>query len=445
MSSLEFASVDDYERFLSATIEAWTPEQRAALAAAMAERWLHAYDAFATAEHWGDPARLRSTVDAVWTCAAGRPRDAANLARHRRGLHDVTPHMDDFDAPEALAVTAIVSYALECVERSGSTTSAVWAMLSGFEAVSPDCLSSPDENPGFWKKASVRKELAKQLNLVQRVATTPRFDRETIDALRRAAIARDLIGEVRPRKKEAVPAGATNQALFEQYRQVLERDIQSTSTSAVVPGSSGPAVVGVLLAAWLGRYGRRKQIIEGEYGKFADTCAQRALVEWQKAQDAAEEEMPTWSPEVRDWLDVCFTSPHNRLGVRAVDEPHSHGPSIRRLWLAAKRRGESDDQVWSSIIEWSRHRPSAWAIEDRRKKKKGFVDAPALGERLARQVTWNATGDVYYPWAADVDGVRWQVGLNDFPDDYMYGLLVGGEAIGKFNDWPASWQRSPTP
>jgi hypothetical protein len=35
----------------------------------------------------------------------------------------------------------------------------------------------------------------------------------------------------------------------------------------------------------------------------------------------------------------------------------------------------------------------------------------------------------------------WRVGLNDFPDDLMYTLIVNDQIIGKFHDWPEHWNR----
>jgi hypothetical protein len=81
----DIKSIDDYESLLSTIIAAWSPERRAALAAAMAERWLPTYTAFSQAQQWGDPASLRHTLDTIWMCSwpcaragrAGAPGRAA--------------------------------------------------------------------------------------------------------------------------------------------------------------------------------------------------------------------------------------------------------------------------------------------------------------------------------------------------------------------------------
>jgi hypothetical protein len=66
---------------------------------------------------------------------------------------------------------------------------------------------------------------------------------------------------------------------------------------------------------------------------------------------------------------------------------------------------------------------------------------PALGECLARHVTWVDTGDPFYPWTADVEGARWRLRINDFPEEALYTLFIGDTAIGDLDDWPAAWHR----
>ncbi|HEX6895320.1 MAG TPA: DUF416 family protein, partial [Bryobacteraceae bacterium] len=102
MAQPELKSLDDYELYLTEKMTAWSPKQRIALAAAIAERWLPAYDSFSAEENWGDPASLRRSLDAVWNHVQGREMSGRDIARHTQQIEDVTPHMDDFDAEEAL-------------------------------------------------------------------------------------------------------------------------------------------------------------------------------------------------------------------------------------------------------------------------------------------------------------------------------------------------------
>ncbi|MGA9398480.1 MAG: hypothetical protein WBV22_09510, partial [Anaerolineaceae bacterium] len=86
------------------------------------------------------------------------------------------------------------------------------------------------------------------------------------------------------------------------------------------------------------------------------------------------------------------------------------------------------------------HRPDAWREADERKKKGRLVE-DSLGQRLNHKVSWSGTHDTANPWKADVDGESWLVGINDFPDDYLYTLYVNNSQVGKFHDWPETWVR----
>jgi uncharacterized protein YjaG (DUF416 family) len=444
MPSPALNSIDDYEHFLWATIEAWSPEQRLALAAAMAERWLPVYEAFSAEEEWGDPPSLRRMLDAVWDHLRGPTLAPNDLARYRQQLHDSTPHMDDFDAYEALVACGILADALQCCATAENGAFVVRAALAGFETVEPDWPLDPEIQPRVWKQVAVRKELKKQFKLLEHIGAIARFDDETIKALRRRLTTPQLIGEV-PARPDSTPgpASLTNQVAFEQYRRMVDSDLKSRAAGQ--PDLHGdPYILAIMLfAEWAARYTRRLDTIAGNYGQLADVQAQQALLARQRAHDAAETLLPDWDPTMRSVIDMCLqnNSAMGRLDAGSLEQPHGYGPSLRRLWAQAKRLGQPDLDAWQHILAWARHRPSAWEVEDRRKKQGLAYATPALGQHLARELAWTATGDVDHPWAARVDGVPWRVRLNDFPDDFMYSLVIDDAEVAGFHDWPETWQR----
>src|SRR5687768_17155508 len=124
-------SIDDYESYLTAVLAGWSPRQRLAFTAGMAERWLPVYAAFSAAEQWGDAEGLRRSLAAVWAHLAGRPLGAADRTRHQQLLRDSTPHMDDFDALEALIACDLLRAALEACGTTDNTQHALGAALAG--------------------------------------------------------------------------------------------------------------------------------------------------------------------------------------------------------------------------------------------------------------------------------------------------------------------------
>ena len=57
--------------------------------------------------------------------------------------------------------------------------------------------------------------------------------------------------------------------------------------------------------------------------------------------------------------------------------------------------------------------------------------------QLRRTVVWR-TGPAspQKMFVATVDGARWTVRLNDFPDEPLYTLMIDGAVILHFDDWP---------
>ena len=441
MPNVEFNGLDDYEGFIRATIAPWSPARRIVLAAAMAERWLPAYETFSTSEDWGDLAILRRSLDAVWNTLGGRASSAVEWSHLSNQVQDVTPHMDDFDANEALCACVIVQYAIDCCTTEGNQSPTLMAVLSGLEAVQSDLLIDDRAPSRFWKRAAIRKELNKQLRLIEQVNTLVDLE-DAPRALRSFLADPEMVGELRPRRKpQGASAGLANQVAFEQYRRMVQADIKGAARG-LDPRKNPDLATAVYLSAWLGRYHRRKETISGGYGVLADQIASKLLVAKNRARDLAEKDLPTWESSARWKIDLCYrNSLLNGLDAGTPEEPHGYGPSLRRLWIEAKRRGLSDQEAWESIGAWARHQPEAWGTKGKGGRKRPTVNSTALREHLAQPLIWSATGDLDVPWATEVDGESWQVRLNDFPDELMYSLLIGGEVVGDFHDWPKTWTR----
>ena len=45
------------------------------------------------------------------------------------------------------------------------------------------------------------------------------------------------------------------------------------------------------------------------------------------------------------------------------------------------------------------------------------------------------------PFLAEVEGERWVVRINDFPERALYSLLIGGEEAGDLEGWPPAWHK----
>lgn len=56
-------------------------------------------------------------------------------------------------------------------------------------------------------------------------------------------------------------------------------------------------------------------------------------------------------------------------------------------------------------------------------------------------VAWQRTGTAEFPFVARVAGQSWRIRINDFPAEALYTLLIDGQAVADFDDWPAAWQR----
>lgn len=60
---------------------------------------------------------------------------------------------------------------------------------------------------------------------------------------------------------------------------------------------------------------------------------------------------------------------------------------------------------------------------------------------LAKNIIRKRTTDAHYPFAAEFEGEKCVIRLNDFPDEHLYTLIVGGKEIVSFDDRSAKWTR----
>ncbi len=65
---------------------------------------------------------------------------------------------------------------------------------------------------------------------------------------------------------------------------------------------------------------------------------------------------------------------------------------------------------------------------------------------LWRPVHWStALGAGYIICEASVGSHTWTVRLNDSPDEPLHTLLIDGNEVMHFDDWPWFWRRPPLP
>jgi hypothetical protein len=440
MARQSVRTVDEYELALSETLSSWPRDRRTAFAAAMADRWYSAYRTFSEANDWGDPAAFKAIVDATWRAATGTPLSPGDARRAERTLHEITPHLDDFDGPFALAAigaSAIAQDAVRCTQVADNTTYAVRAALSGFEAAVPDWVYDPDDHPKLWKGLAARREAKAQRAVLDAVAKFGILDDAAAASFRIRLTEPEFVGEPSPAADPPLPPGVTNAAAFDQYRRVIETDLR-TEPQLDIPGV--PYAM-LRLAAWGARYSRRRQFLTGEYGRLADAVGVAASVARQRALNLGVNDVPPWDGDSAGVIEMCLSNPMRPYGVTSPLDPHDHGPSIRRLWAEGKRDGRGDAEAWAHVVAWARHEPAAWAEDARRRKKGKAQVSDELSDRLGRSLTWASTGDPFEPWATVCDGGTWRVRVNDFPDDFLYSLTVEGRDVGPFHEWPVAWGR----
>lgn len=69
-----------------------------------------------------------------------------------------------------------------------------------------------------------------------------------------------------------------------------------------------------------------------------------------------------------------------------------------------------------------------------------WSDAP---EYYGRRLTWEKLQGAVdrFVFQTRVGSQLWKIRLNDFPDDPLYTLVVEGQEVINFNEWPREWQK----
>ncbi|HLK63264.1 MAG TPA: hypothetical protein VKU19_07480 [Bryobacteraceae bacterium] len=214
-----------------------------------------------------------------------------------------------------------------------------------------------------------------------------------------------------------------------------------------------------VLALWLFRYLRRREAFVGslgEGGALTDKVARDLLFARNRAEDLVVTTLPDWDSAVHDlarrWIGNAYHGKH--LDIKNLTEPHGYGPSLRRLWVEARNHGHDP---WGIIGGWALHMPKSFQDYDPDEFFERWKKGPhkALREELspkenkqvsrvlAKRIEWRPTGNFDIPWIAEDRQHTYRVRLNNFPDEWMYGLLVDETEAGDFHDWPDTWKRGP--
>jgi hypothetical protein len=233
---------------------------------------------------------------------------------------------------------------------------------------------------------------------------------------------------------------ATNQEAYQCYRARVEH------LDSPVPDCSqiDPWFPTRIVLFWAARYGCRRNFLQGEGLDggwiLRDQPARNLLIARNCARDAAVVDLPDWAPDELTHANSCLKR-LGRLGLSSLADICGAGPSVRWLWAEAKSSGLSGLDAFQNIVKWVSQRPASWQRDDERKKRRQRSPDAKLRAHLDTHATWNTTGDSHVPWIANVAGQVWSVRINDFPDEWMYSLLIDNQAVGDFHDWPGCWNR----
>jgi len=224
----------------------------------------------------------------------------------------------------------------------------------------------------------------------------------------------------------------SNKSLYEEYD--LKPPAQSLLLKKALPEVTSQFFLHTVVGYWWQRYFARYSVLDHD---FSDGAAKSLLIARIRARNVLYSTLPELPPAQ---IAVAETLLGGADVSKLLDIPN-FGPSFISLWVDAKAQGLSDSQAAKYIWDWGSYRSPARQSYFERKATKQPLINQQVTRRLASVTAWNRTGDAFIPWDADVSAQHWQVRLNDYPDEFMYALLIDGKTIGDFHDWPQAWNR----
>lgn len=198
----------------------------------------------------------------------------------------------------------------------------------------------------------------------------------------------------------------------------------------------------------------------GELLAFADACARRAsrasdtrdrflLVDARDAVTDAVAALDAILARIPEGQEAVPDHAFSSAAGRAINDDDP--ARFQRAYLAARRahlsaRGHAISRRLGELADPAFHARTVALADD---LVQAMRDPPppvppaATGLCSHRPVRFVATDDARHPYAAGVDGARWTVRVNEFPDDAsVYSLLVDGIVVEELMAWPTAWERS---
>lgn len=166
----------------------WSPEQRTAFLAGLAERWLPTYVRFTRWSGRGDAPGVRGALDAVWNHLSGKKLSLAEVDHLGEVVLSAAPSSDEFDAHDALMACQFVGLAVASC-ATGSEDRVVQAVAAAYDAVAepvPGHPLDPKWTRAMWLQPAVKAEVERLLALLRQVSSATEMTPAAAESLRRS-------------------------------------------------------------------------------------------------------------------------------------------------------------------------------------------------------------------------------------------------------------------